>query len=114
MASANAAPFGRKPYGAAGRRAALPASRRPVVARRYASLRHRASQSARAARPLRPDRLLAVESAACGFSPQTGARLSGGRPEPVKGAPSARRCFAPQTLDRTRPRVPRTLLRLSG
>ena len=41
--------------------------------------------------------------------PQTGARLSGGRPEPVKGAPSARRCYAPQTLDRTRPRVPRTL-----
>jgi hypothetical protein len=41
-----------------------------------------------------------------GFSPQTGARLSGGRPEPVKDASSARPCFARQTLDRTRPRVP--------
>jgi hypothetical protein len=49
----------------------------------------------------------ADESRVCGFSPQTGARLSGGRPEPVKGAPSARPCFARQTLDRTRPRVPR-------
>jgi hypothetical protein len=37
LASADAAPFGRKPYGAAGRRrATVPASRRPVVARLYA------------------------------------------------------------------------------
>ena len=34
-----------------------------------------------------------------------GARLSGGRPEPVKGGSSVQ---APQTLDRTRPQVPRT------
>ena len=38
-----AAPSGRKPSGAAGRRrAAVPASRRPVVARSHAGFRHRA------------------------------------------------------------------------
>jgi hypothetical protein len=76
-----------------------PRFRRPVAARRYASLRHRAGRSVRAARHLRPDQPSAAESTASGFSPQTGARLSGGRPEPVKGAPSARP-FG-QTLDKT-------------
>jgi hypothetical protein len=102
MASAKAAPFGRKPYGAAGRRrATVPAYRRPVVARRYASLRHRDSPISTNDPAPTQGAPLAGESAACGFSPQTGARLSGGRPEPVKGAPSARPCG--QTLDRTRP-----------
>jgi hypothetical protein len=59
----------------------------------------RTTGSVRVNRHLRRAWPLAGESTGCGFSPQTGARLSGGRPEPVKGAPSARP-FG-QALDRT-------------
>ena len=47
------------------------------------------------------------------FSPRPGARLSGGRPEPVKGA-LLRRVPSGRPLTEPRPRVPRTPWHLSG
>jgi len=58
----------------------LPASRRPVVARRYAVSGTALSRSVRVTRPTVPKILLPSKIT-------------------VKGAPAARRCSAPQTLE---------------